>query len=155
VKGDTLVSNFNDKAERPRYGHAIMEVAPGGSVHTFANIEMLPASDSCPGGIGLTTALSILPGGWVVVGSLPTGEGGSLPSVNPAGASSCSTAAAMWQRRGPTQTSNGPWDMTSASTASGADLFVANSLSRPKGLDKTPPVGDCTVVRISVSLASG
>ena len=31
----------------------------------------------CPGGVGLTTALSVLPGGCVVVGSLPTSDGSS------------------------------------------------------------------------------
>ena len=30
---------------------------------------------SCPGGIGLTTALDVLPGGWVVVGSTPSSNG--------------------------------------------------------------------------------
>jgi hypothetical protein len=33
---------------------------------------------SCPGGVGLTTALGILPGGWVVVGSLPTATSAEL-----------------------------------------------------------------------------
>jgi hypothetical protein len=155
VKGDTLVSNFNDKANVQGTGTTIVEVAPSGRVHTFANITALPASDSCPGGIGLTTALSILPGGWVVVGSLPTGAAGSLPSVNPAGClvvlDSTGHVAETWSNAN----INGPWDMTTASTPSGVDLFVANSLSRPKDLDTTPPVGVCTVVRISVSLASG
>ena len=50
---------------------------------------------------------------------------------------------------------NGHWDMTAVTTRSGADLFVSNALSRPKGLNKTPPVGLCTVVRIDVSIASG
>ena len=155
IKGDTLVSNFNDKANVQGTGTTIMEVAPGGTVSTFANIGSIPASDPCPGGVGLTTALSILPGGWVVVGSLPTGIGGALPSVNPAGClivlNSTGQVAETWSNAD----INGPWDMTAATTNSGADLFVSNSLSRPNGLDKTPPVGVCTVVRISVSLASG
>jgi hypothetical protein len=155
VKGDTLVSNFNDKANVQGTGTTIVEVAPGGGVHTLANITALPASDSCPGGVGLTTAMSILPGGWVVVGSLPTVAGGSLPSVNPAGClivlNSTGHVAETWS----SADINGPWDMTATSTPSGADLFVANSLSRPKGLDRTPPVGICTVVRISIALESG
>jgi hypothetical protein len=155
IKGDTLVSNFNDKANVQGTGTTIMEVAPSGSVSTFANIGSLPASDSCPGGVGLTTALSILPGGWVVVGSLPTGTGGALPSVNPAGClivlNNTGQVAETWSNAD----INGPWDMTAATTESGADLFVSNSLSRPNGLDKTPPVGVCTVVRIGVSLAPG
>jgi hypothetical protein len=155
IKGDTLVSNFNNKANVQGTGTTIMEVAPGGTVSTFANIGSIPASDSCPGGVGLTTALSILPGGWVVVGSLPTGIGGALPSLNPAGClivlNSTGQVAETWSNAD----INGPWDMTVATTNSGADLFVSNALSRPNGLDKTPPVGVCTVVRIGVSLASG
>jgi hypothetical protein len=155
VKGDTLVSNFNDKANAQGTGTTIMEIAPSGSVHTFANVGTLPASDSCPGGVGLTTALSILPGGWVVVGSLPAGAGGALPAVNPAGClivlNSSGHVAETWSNAN----INGPWDMAAVTTNSGADLFVANSLSRPAGVNKTPPVGVCTVVRINVSLASG
>ena len=155
IKGDTLVSNFNDKVNVQGTGTTIMEVSPSGTATTFANIGFLPVSDSCPGGVGLTTALSILPGGWVVVGSLPTGTGGALPSVNPAGClivlSSVGQVAETWSNAD----INGPWDMTAATTDSGADLFVSNSLSRPSGLDKTPPAGVCTVVRIGVSLTPG
>jgi hypothetical protein len=154
TKGDTLVSNFNDKANVQGTGKTIVEVAPSGGVREFANIGALPAADPCPGGIGLTTALSILPGGWVVVGSLPTSAGGMLPSANPAGClivlNSTGHVAETWSNAN----INGPWDMTAAMTRSGADLFVANSLSRPTGLDSTPPVGVCTVVRITITLTS-
>ena len=44
--------------------------------------------------------------------------------------------------------------MTSLVTHSGADLFVANALSRSAGVHTTPPVGVCTVVRIDVSIAA-
>jgi hypothetical protein len=155
AKGDTLVSNFNDKANVQGTGTTIMQVSPSGTVGTFATIGSLPTGMACPGGIGLTTALSILPGGWVVVGSLPTGAGGALPSENPAGClivlSSSGQVAETWSNAN----INGPWDMTAVTTRSGADLFVSNALSRPKGLNKTPPVGLCTVVRIDVSIASG
>ena len=50
---------------------------------------------------------------------------------------------------------NGPWDMTALVTHSGADLFVANALSRSAGFAETPPVGLCTVVRIDVSIVGG
>src|ERR1035438_4923871 len=155
AKGDTLVSNFNDKANVQGTGTTIMQVSPSGTVGTFATIGSLPTGMACPGGIGLTTALSILPGGWVVVGSLPTGAGGALPSENPAGClivlSSSGQVAETWSNAN----INGPWDMTAVTTRSGADLFVSNALSRLKGLNKTPPVGLCTVVRIDVSIASG
>jgi hypothetical protein len=92
VKGDTLVSNFNNKANVQGTGTTIVEVSPAGAVSTFAAIGSIPTAQGCPGGIGLTTALSILPGGWVVVGSLPAGVGGALPLVNPRDVSLYSTA---------------------------------------------------------------
>jgi len=155
VKGDTLVSNFNDKANVQGTGTTIVEVSPAGAEQTFAMVGSPPGSDTCPGGIGLTTALSILPGGWVVVGSLPTSAGGNLPSVNPAGClivlNSTGGIAETWS----TPNINGPWDMAALVTHSGAYLFVANALSRSAGLHTTPPVGLCTVVRIDVSIVAG
>jgi hypothetical protein len=143
VKGDTLVSNFNDKANVQGTGTTIVQVSPAGTSSTFATIGPLPASSACPGGIGFTTALSVLPGGWVVVGSLPAGAGGALPLANPAG---CLIVL----------NSNGGWDMTEEVTGSGVDLFVSNVLSRPNGMTKTPQSGDAsTIVRISVSLVAG
>jgi hypothetical protein len=156
VKGDTLVSNFNDKANVQGTGTTIVEVSPTGAQSTFATIGPLPASSSCPGGIGLTTALSVLPGGWVVVGSLPAGPGGALPLANPAGC-----LIVLNNKGGVTETwsnknINGPWDMTEEVTGSGVDLFVANALSRPTGVTKTPQSGDAsTIVRIAVSLVAG
>ena len=69
--GDILVSNFNDKANVQGTGTSLVEVSPAGKTTVFANISAVPAGQTCPGGIGLTTALGILPGGWVVAGSLP------------------------------------------------------------------------------------
>ena len=126
--------------------------APSGP---FATVASPLGSDTCPGGIGLTTALSILPGGWVVVGSLPTGAGGNLPSVNPAGCLIVLNDTGGIVESWSTPNINGPWDMTALVTHSGADLFVANALSRSAGLRRTPPVGLCTVVRIDVSIVRG
>jgi hypothetical protein len=152
VKGDTLVSNFNDKANVQGTGRTIVEVSPAGTVSTFATIGSLPASSRCPGVIGLTTALSILPGGWVVVGSLPAGVAGALPLVNPAGCllvlNSAGTVSETWTN----QNINGPWDMSEVVTSSGVDLFVSNVLTRPKGVTATPKSGDLsTIIRISVT----
>ena len=78
VAGGILVSNFNDKANVQGTGTTIVQVSPGGQASLFADITALPAGMSCPGGVGLTTALGILPGGWVVVGSLPTATSAEL-----------------------------------------------------------------------------
>jgi hypothetical protein len=156
VAGATLVSNFNDKGNVQGTGSTIVEVAPGGAVSTFATIASLPPSLPCPGGVGLTTALAILPDGYVVVGSLPAGPGGALPENNPAGClivlNSAGTPVATWT--GPNI--DGPWDLTAQSTPTGAALFVSNALSgRPAGRSPAPPVsGICNVVRIDVALSA-
>lgn len=41
----------------------------------FAQLKANELPGECPGGVGLTTALAVLPHGWVVVGSLPTTDG--------------------------------------------------------------------------------
>lgn len=156
VQGDTLVSNFNDQANTQGTGSTIIEISPNGAAIPFAQIGSLPSSEACPGGIGLSTALSILPGGWVVVGSMPTGLDGALPNADPAGClivlNSTGTPVETWSN----QNINGPWDMTTVPTSSGAEIFVSNVLSRSSPSWPTPPVSAlCTVTRIDVSLATG
>src|SRR5580700_4287832 len=128
VQGDALVSNFNDKANVQGTGSTIVEVSPNGTRRLFSNLSTLPATMSCPGGVGLTTALGVLPGGWVVVGSLPTTKGGALPNLNPAG---CLTL--LDDQGTPVETITnthivGPWDMAVESNGSSAALFVSNAL---------------------------
>src|SRR6202042_650082 len=72
--GDILVSNFNNKANQQGTGKTIVEISPGGHRTLFASISA-PRPGACPGGVGLTTALAVLPGGWVVVGSTPSANG--------------------------------------------------------------------------------
>ena len=80
----------------------------------FAKIEPATLPGPCPGGVGLTTALAILPGGYVVVGSLPTERqsghrAGGLPDRARQLGHVVRTIAG-----GPV---NGPWDMTAVSRA--------------------------------------
>jgi hypothetical protein len=154
VTGDTLVSNFNDKANAQGTGTTIVELAPNGDQTPFANLATLPSMLGCPGGVGLTTALATLPDNFVVVGSLPAGPGGALPNANPAGClivlNSTGVPVATWSNAD----INGPWDMTEVATPNGADLFVANVLSRPPSVGSTtttPKSGLCDIVRIDVS----
>ena len=157
IRGDTLVSNFNDKANVQGTGRTIMEISPAGAVRQFARVTTLPAGQSCPGGIGLTTALAVLRGGWVVVGSLPVTRTGALPAVDPTGClivlDSHGKPVAAWT----SPDINGPWDLTAKATTAGAMLFVSNVLSRPTSRsDLTPPAtGLCTVVRLDIALPSG
>ena len=153
--GDTLVSNFNDKANVQGTGTTIAEISPAGSARTFAQLSAPPAGQACPGGIGLTTALGILPGGWVVVGSLPTTTGGALPGLDPAGC-----LIVLNDQGTPVKTiSNkdiaGPWDLTVSSSATSAELFVSNALGGNTSTDHGVPVaGNCTIVRLDLALSA-
>jgi len=163
VQGGVLMSNFNDAANAQGTGTTIVEEMPDGSVSQFAQITQASTSGPCPGGIGLTTALSVLPGGWVVVGSLPTSANGPTNQGTPQGiGSGCllvlnSTGQLVETWAG--TNINGPWDMTSVSFGSTAFLFVTNVLNGTVAADSGVPadqpgatVNGGTVVRIKVGL---
>jgi hypothetical protein len=153
--GNILVSNFNDKANVQGTGSTIVQVSQTGHATLFADVAKLPAGMSCPGGVGLTTALGILPGGWVVVGSLPTTTGGALPGLDPAGC-----LIVLNDQGTPVETITnknivGPWDLVVSSTATSAQVFVSNALGGNTSTHSGAPVtGNCTVVRLSLALSA-
>jgi hypothetical protein len=151
VSGDTLVSNFNNAANFQGTGTTIVEVSPSGAVTTFAQLQG-PLPGACPGGVGLTTALTTLPGGWVVVGSLPTSDGtsatakaGCLIVLNSAG-----TPVETWSGGN----INGPWDLTAVSGFGGAEIFVSNVLNGTVA-HSPATVDQGTVVRLDIRLNPG
>jgi hypothetical protein len=152
VAGDTLISNFNNSGNLQGTGTTLVEVSPGGGAPTLFS-QITPGQVTCPGGIGLTTALAILPGGWVVVGSVPADANGNLPDVSPGG------CLIVLNNMGVPVTSftngnlNGPWDMTATSSGSSAELYVANALYRSPQNNFTAKKGLCTVTRVDVSLS--
>ena len=122
-RGNVLVSNFNDKANVQGTGTTIVQVTPRGRVSLFARIN--PRLSGCPGGVGLTTALTVLRSGWVIVGSLPAKNG----SVSGSG---CLIVLDQWGHVRETfagQGINGPWDMASVDLGNQAVLFVTNVLN--------------------------
>ena len=125
IKGNVLVSNFNNSQNLQGTGTTIVQVSPGGTTTVFAQIN--PSSVSCPGGVGLTTALAILGRGWVVVGSLPTTDG--MPDTIGAG------CLIVLDRNGHVAETfsggdiNGPWDMTATSGDENATLYFTNVLN--------------------------
>src|ERR1017187_3033171 len=60
TQGDTLISNFNDKANVQGTGTTIVEVSPSGTTSTFATISSFPASTPSLSPVGFPPALSIL-----------------------------------------------------------------------------------------------
>jgi hypothetical protein len=146
-RGNILVSNFNDKTNTQGTGTTIVEITPSGKMFLFAQIDRnLP---SCPGGVGLTTALTVLRSGWVIVGSLPTQNG----AVSGPG------CLIVLDRFGNVQETftgngiNGPWDMASLDLGKAAVLFVTNVLNGTvKGNGKTVFGG--TVIRLVIKIPS-
>jgi hypothetical protein len=127
VKGDVLVSNFNNAKNFQGTGTTIVAITPAGRVKLFAQIDAAKLPGPCPGGVGLTTALAVLRSGWVIVGSLPTTDGTA--------ATAKAGCLIVLNRFGqPVETLsggeiNGPWDMTSLDLDRAAILFVTNVLN--------------------------
>ena len=127
VAGSLLVSNFNAKSNNQGTGTTIDQISPAGKSSLFAGIDPQSLPGSCPGGVGLTTALSVLPGGYVIVGSLPstngmsaTAKAGCLIVLDSNGHPVSTIAGGQIQ---------GPWDMTSVSHGSTTTLFVSMVLN--------------------------
>ena len=146
--GDYLISNFNAKSNNQGTGTTLVQLSPSGKVSVFATIDAHSLPGSCPGGVGLTTALAILPDNYVVVGSLPTTNGmsataqyGCLIVVSDTGKAVATISGSQIQ---------GPWDMASISRGSTTTLFVSNVLNGgAKAGRKT--VNNSTVVRIRLN----
>jgi hypothetical protein len=151
-KGDVLVSNFNNSLNQQGTGTTIVEISPGGHQSLFAQINAAHLPGACPGGVGLTTALSILRGGWVVVGSLPTNAGN--PTSSKAGCLIVLNNQGRVVETFHGQGINGPWDMTAVNFGRVAELFVSNVLNgtvaaNTKKLDTQVDRG--TVLRLVVT----
>jgi hypothetical protein len=156
VAGDILISNFNDAGSPPSgnlqgTGSTIVELSPSGRLTLFAQIDPAALPGPCPGGVGLTTALALLPGGYVVVGSLPTTNGLAASAMAGCLIVLDSTGHPVQTISGPPI--NGPWDMTSVSEGNHATLFVTNVLNGTVASGETP-VDEGTVVRIRLHVGA-
>ena len=154
--GQMLISNFNAKESAKENGQGtgttIVQVSTAGKVSLFARIDAKTLPGPCPGGVGLTTALNILPGGYVVVGSLPTTNGksatakyGCLIVLDSEGKPVETIASKNIQ---------GPWDSTAKSEGSKTMLFVSNALNggAAKGIHT---IDNSTVLRIELESGEG
>ena len=127
VQGNLLVSNFNNSANLQGTGTTIVQITPSGNVTLFAQIDPNNLPGPCPGGIGLTTALSVLRSGWVIVGSLPTTDGTAATAQAGCLLVLDSNGNVVETFYG--SLINGPWDMTTLDSGNSADLFVTNVLN--------------------------
>ncbi len=150
--GDLLVSNFNGKSNDQGTGTTIVEISPSGKQSLFSTVNASTLPGKCPGGVGLTTALSVLPGGYVVVGSLPTTNGKSATAQ-------LGCLIVLDSKGKPVSTISGPqiagpWDMTSTTQGNTSTLFVSNALNggAAKGVHT---IDNSTVLRIRLRTGTG
>jgi len=152
--GDVLVDNFNDRNNLQGLGSTIVAYRP--STKQFSLFAAIPRNlPQCPGGIGLTTAMTMLKSGWVIVGSLPSQDGttktkgqGCLVVLDAQGTVAGTIA-------GPNI--NGPWgNMAVIDNGATATLFVSNTgfdVGPPE--DEAPVVNKATVLRLELSVPEG
>jgi len=136
AEGDVLVSNFNNSANLQGAGTTIIQLRPTGSIAPPGTAAVFFTS-SLP---GLSTALAVLQGGFVVVGNVPTTDGtfatlgqGALQVIDRNGRwlQTWTDAALL----------DGPWDLAVDDHGSWAAIYVSN-------------VRNGTVVRLDVSVGS-
>jgi hypothetical protein len=119
--GDVLVSNFNDNANIQGTGTTVVSVSPGsGAVAPPGTATTFYSSPQ----MGLSTALGVLRGGFVVVGNVPT-TGGAFPVLQ-------GTLQVIDRNGNLVQTLtdatflDGPWDLTIDDHGGWARIFVSN-----------------------------
>ena len=148
-QGHILVSNFNNSSNLQGTGTTIVDISPGGGMSLFAQIDPSKLPGTCPGGVGLTTALVVLRTGWVIVGSLPTSDG-TAATIHPG------CLIVLNSEGQPVETFfgsliSGPWDMTVADGDHIAQLFVTNVTN---GVNASGTVSHlATVLRINLNVS--
>jgi len=146
--GDVLVSNFNNNGPSGgTQGQGTTIVRFRGS-HQSLFAEINPTQVNCPGGVGLTTALAILNGGYVIVGSLPTNAAGMVGT----GCLIVLDNNGNFVKTFTGHNLNGPWDMTTLQYDDYALLFVSNVLNgNVANMQPGTVVQEGTVVRIQLN----
>jgi len=145
-KDDVLIDNFNNLSNLQGTGTTIVDYSPATKkTKLFAKIpQHLP---QCPGGVGLSTAMTMLKSGWIIVGSTPSTDGttrtkgdGCLIVLDPNG-----NVAEVWA--GPNI--NDPWgNMATLDNGTSAMLFISMSgFDLPAPGVHDPATGNNLIVR--------
>jgi hypothetical protein len=153
-EGDVLVDNFNNAANLQGTGSTIVDYHPDTKQMTlFATIPR--DLKECPGGVGLSTAMTMLKSGWVIVGSTPSNDG----TTNTKGAG-CMIVLDNTGKIAKVISSpniNDPWgNMAVVDNGDHATLFVSNAGFGVGGADGNPPVfKQATVLRLDLDIPNG
>ena len=153
-KGDVLVDNFNNAANLQGTGATIIDYRPSTKeTSVFASIPR--DLHACPGGVGLSAAMTMLKSGWVIVGSTPSNDGttntkgaGCLVVLDPQGKVASTIVS---------DNINDPWgNMAVVDRGDSATLFVSNAGFGVGGADGNPPVyKQATVLRVELAIPDG
>ena len=158
--GDVLVDNFNDVSNLQGTGTTIIDYSPATRKTTlFAKLSQ--HDPRCPGGVGLSTAMTMLKTGWIIVGSTPSTDGttatkgpGCLFVLDPNG-----NVVDAWT----SPDINDPWgNMATIDDGSSAQLFISMAgfgLQGPKVKDPAtgapPIVRKAIVLRLDLTIPNG
>ncbi len=151
-EGDVLVTNFNDSNNLQGLGTTIVAYEPATKrLSVFASLPRhLP---SCPGGVGLTTALAVLRSGWSVVGSLPSDDGTTATKKDGCLLLLDNQGQLAGVIAGPAI--NGPWgNMAVVDRGEHATLFVSMT-GFGVGAPGQEVVNRATVLRIELDIPAG
>lgn len=160
VKDDVLVDNFNNLSNLQGTGTTIIDYRPSTKQTTlFAKLpQKLP---QCPGGVGLTTAMTMLKSGWIIVGSTPSTDGTTATKGDGCLLVLDSNGQFVTAWSGPNI--NGPWgNMAVVDSGDTATLFVSMAgfgLQSPDVIDpatKFPRrIKKATVLRLQLQIPAG
>ncbi|PRC94927.1 hypothetical protein [Solimicrobium silvestre] len=159
-KDDVLVDNFNNISNLQGTGTTIVRYRPS-TKETKLFAQVPQNLKDCPGGVGLTTAMTMLKSGWVIVGSTPSTDG--TTKTKGAGCvlvfNSNGQHVATWA--GPTI--NGPWgNMATVDRGDSAVLFISMAGFGLQGPEVVDPVShypvtthEATVLRLELTIPEG
>jgi hypothetical protein len=159
-KDDVLIDNFNNASNLQGLGTTIVNYNPA-TKKTKLFVEIPRHEPRCPGGVGLTTAMTMLKTGWVIVGSTPSEDGttrtkgdGCLLVLDPNG-----KLVDVWSG----SDINGPWgNMAVSDNGATATLFISMAGFEVPGPQIRDPetgypvtIAKATVLRIVLAIPVG
>lgn len=159
-KDDVLIDNFNNISNLQGTGTTIVRYHPATREMTlFAQVPQ--KLKDCPGGVGLTTAMTMLRSGWVIVGSTPSTDGTTRTKGDGCLLVFDANGKHVTTWVGPTI--NGPWgNMVTVDQGDHATLFISMAGFDVPGPDVVDPVTHypvavhkATVLRLEVALSPG
>ncbi len=159
-KDDVLVDNFNNISNLQGTGTTIVGYRPS-TRDTYLLARLPQHLPQCPGGVGLSTAMTMLKSGWIIVGSTPSRDGTTATKGDGCLLVLDSSGKLVTAWSGPTI--NDPWgDMAVIDRGDTATLFVSMAgfgIPSPNVIDPATGlpvvVRKATVLRLDLRIAAG